>query len=94
LSPPARSALRVARQTPARPIRSTLQRPVPLACPINALSVLNGTDNYRLRCYRWPGNNCALWNGMMAPRRRPPRSAGYDDPHQIAFRERLSRWAN
>jgi hypothetical protein len=34
------------------PIRSTLERPVLVACPIDATGVLNKTDNYRLQCYR------------------------------------------
>jgi hypothetical protein len=58
---------------PDQPIRSTLERPVPGACPINATSVLNGTDNYRLQCYVQPEKNCALWNGVMAP--SPPHVA-------------------
>ena len=40
-----RTHLPLARRTP--PTRSTLLRPLPVACPINVSSVLNGTDNYR-----------------------------------------------
>ena len=60
-----------------RPIRSTIERPVLIACPIDAMSVLNGTDHYRLQCYLWPEKNCVLWNGMMAP--SPPRRSADED---------------
>jgi hypothetical protein len=61
------------------PIRSTLERPVVVAGPIDATSVLNGTDDYLLQCYFSPKENWALWNEMMAPS-PPPRSTDEDYP--------------
>jgi hypothetical protein len=74
-----------------RPIRSTIERPVLIACPIDAMSVLNGTDHYRLQCYLGPEKNCALWNGMMAP--SPPHAALMKIIRdQTTLRKRPSRW--
>src|ERR1019366_2159098 len=76
---PGRASQRGQGQNGDPPIRSTLERPVLVACPIDAMGVLNGTDHYRLQCYLWPEKNCVLWNGMMAPS-PPPRNADEDSP--------------
>jgi hypothetical protein len=74
-----------------RPFDQPLREAGSRACPIYATSVLNGTDNYRLRCYLWLEKNCALWNVMIA-RRRPHAALMKMIRDQTTPRKRPSRW--
>ena len=62
-------------------VRSTLERPVLVACPVKAMRVLNRTDRYQLRCYVDPRRIARCLAGMITA--LPPlRSTNKDDPRQ------------